>query len=53
MNYNQIIEDSGLKKRYIAEKVGVSRQFLYQCFSGKKKLPEKRKEVLHRLLGLN
>ena len=52
VDYKQIIESKGIKKSFIADKMGISRQFLYQCFNGKKKLTKKRKDELHRILGL-
>lgn len=52
MNYKELIEQRGIKKTFIAEKMGISRNFLYLCLSGKKKFTSKRKDELHRILGL-
>ena len=53
VNYKELIESKGIKKCFVAEQLGVSRQFMYQCLNGKKKFPQHRLVVLHRILGLN
>lgn len=47
------IKESGLKKKWIANKIGVSSVFLSYCLNGKKKLPKDREEQIVKLLKLN
>lgn len=53
MNYKKIIRELGYRQDYIALKLGVTPQFLSMCLNGKKKLPEKRRIMLHKLLKIN
>ena len=52
MNYKEIIRLKGYRYNYIAERLGISNAFLSMCLSGKKRLSDKHKEHLHRLLEL-
>ncbi len=38
VNVKQAVEDSGLKQRYIAEKVGISEQALSAMLNGRQKI---------------
>jgi hypothetical protein len=53
LNYKVEVRNSGYRQDYIADKIGVTPQFLCMCLNGKKKLPEKRKIMLHKLLKIN
>lgn len=53
MNYKKIIKEQGYRQDFIANRMGVTPQFLSMCLNGKKKIPEKRRAMLHKLLKLN
>lgn len=51
MNYNQIIKEKGLKKKWIAEKIGISKVLFSFYITGSRPMPEhierKLKEILN------
>ena len=53
MKYLQIINEKGIKQTFLASKLGMSRQYFYQCVHNKRKFPRDTEQDLRRLLGLN
>lgn len=50
MEYKQLIRQKGYRFNYIAEQIGVSKEFLSMCLNGKRKLPEKRRLMIDKIL---
>lgn len=50
---NEIIKKSGLKKVYIAEKVGLTPPGLHNCVTGKSEFKASQINILCDLLGIN
>lgn len=42
--------DSGLKKNFIAKKLGIVPNHFYQCLSGNRRLSTKKQDALRKLL---
>ncbi len=49
---NEAIEERGIKKCWVAKKIGVGSPFLSDCLNGKKVLPLEREDQLILLLNL-
>ena len=52
MNYKEIIMSKGIKQTFLATKLGMSKQYFYQCIHNFRKFPSDKEHELRRLLGL-
>lgn len=50
MNYKQMIQQMGIKQKYIAEKLGISEAYLSMFLSGKRTLPTEKKSLMNKIL---
>jgi len=51
MNYNERIEELGLKKKWIANKMGISKTLLSFYLTGTRPIPKNKKAELEKILG--
>ncbi len=49
---NELIDASGLKREYIAQRVGISRQALYSKIQGESQFTVKEVAILSEVLGI-
>lgn len=49
---NELIDTSGLKREYIAQRVGISRQALYSKIQGESQFTVKEVAILSEVLGI-
>lgn len=52
LDYRGIIDENGIKHRYIAEQIKVSKTMLSLFLSGKKNLSPEKKRLLHSVLKI-
>jgi transcriptional regulator with XRE-family HTH domain len=52
LNYRKIIDQKGLKHKYIAEKIGVSKAMLSLFLSGQRNLSQEKKMKLNKILNI-
>jgi transcriptional regulator with XRE-family HTH domain len=53
MNYRELIEQSGYKHKFVAQKIGVSKTMLSLFLSGSKNLSLEKRIKLNQLLKVN
>jgi plasmid maintenance system antidote protein VapI len=52
MDYNRIIEELGLKKVYVAKKIGITKVHFSYFLHGKRNMSPDKMEKLHQILGI-